>query len=99
MICTLIFLILAITCSSPPHLARGTITFISDSQAPPYDINTRATYYCMYGLQLVEGDRERTCVGNSSSVDGRWNGFAPKCQGMIQIPNFVIGASMSEPHI
>ena len=40
-----------------------------------------ATYQCDDGYILNGGDVMRTCVGDGSSPNGKWNGSAPTCSG------------------
>ena len=54
----------------------------SSEIAGHYDFGTTATYQCNKGFALVGKDNVRTCVGDSSSPNGTWNGTAPTCSGI-----------------
>ena len=53
----------------------------SSGTTAPHAIKTIATYQCELGYILSGGDVIRTCVGDGSSPNGRWDGSAPSCSG------------------
>ena len=42
-----------------------------------------ATYKCDMGYKLSGGDVMRTCDGDGSSPNSKWDGSAPNCSGKI----------------
>ncbi len=43
---------------------------------------TVATYGCMDGFALLNGDASRKCTGNGTTVNGEYDGAEPTCEGM-----------------
>ncbi len=44
-------------------------------------VGTVATYGCMDGFALLNGDTSRTCTGNGTTVNGEFDGQEPSCEG------------------
>ena len=70
-----------ITCPALLAVENGMIVYIENTTAQ-YSFGTQAMYKCNKSYTLVSGDEVRTCVDNSSSTTGYWNGTAAICSGI-----------------
>lgn len=80
-----------IVCSSLPALDNGAVVYAVDTSSP-FNCLTTATYSCSTGFALINGARERTCVG-SSAGPGEWSGTGPSCESKLsfeQVQNLMI---------
>ena len=66
------------TCNPLPTIPNGQAITYSSSMGPSFEAGNTATYSCLTGFGLADGDSVRTCEGPPI---GSWNGTAPTCQG------------------
>ncbi len=71
----------AILCPTLVPPTNGMIRYDMDMTIP-FDYQTMATYSCVAGFTLADGDTVRTCEG-SSEGSGAWSGKGPICQGIL----------------
>lgn len=72
----------AITCPALPTVNNGMISY-STIEENGFSFGTFATHTCNAGF-FREGNENRECSGDGSSVNGTWTGTAPICGGIVR---------------